>query len=73
MEWTHDTQRNPTRATEWDRFRKGGRITWESPPRKIRRMRDMGAEQRDNATHRTTGLGTPYRMRRVRNEGGRQM
>eukprot|EP00959_Pyramimonas_sp_CCMP1952_P113684 2376559-Pyramimonas_sp.AAC.1 len=34
---------------------------------------DMNAERRDSASHRRAGLGAPHSMRKVRNEGGRQM
>ena len=34
---------------------------------------DTNAERRDEASHRRTGLGAPHSMRKVRNEGGRQM
>jgi hypothetical protein len=54
MEWIHGTRRNSTRATEWDRLRKGGRITWESPPRKIRRMCKL------KKVHQTKHKGKKY-------------
>eukprot|EP00976_Prorocentrum_cordatum_P086280 1186442-Prorocentrum_minimum.AAC.2 len=34
---------------------------------------DINAERRDSASHRERGLGASYLMRKVRNEGGRQI
>eukprot|EP00959_Pyramimonas_sp_CCMP1952_P116527 2435429-Pyramimonas_sp.AAC.1 len=45
LRWLHEKQHDPSHmrgwAIGWDRFRKKGRITWEAPPRKIRRLRKL--------------------------------